>query len=287
MNSTLKPLSDWLLPPNMFRLLTQYRFAPLCFALTHSDVLARNKQLLNRHAGKRCFILCNGPSVKQQDITVLKKEIVFSVSSGYKHPDYAAIAPRYHCVPQLTYSDKITPPVAIEWFAEMDAGIGGAELFLDSQEYALVQKHHLFPGRQPYYLCTGRRYFPHAPKTLPDMAGIIPRAQSVPITALMLALYMGFKKIYLLGTDHDWFVKKEYRYFYEPTVLKGKDTGVRVDGSLETTLWDELPAIEKMWSQYRAIKALAQSGGAAIYNASPGSMLDEFPRVRLEEVVCR
>jgi hypothetical protein len=275
---------DWFVPRNIQRLLTYYRPSAVSFAIGHRDVLRANRALYNRHVGGRCFVLCNGPSVKQQDIRPLKNEIVFSVSSGYLHPDYGEVRPRYHCVPQLTYG-KMTRELAVEWFGEMDRHLGDAELFLDQQEWDLVQQLGLFAARNVHYLCMGKNYFPKNPRRVPDLTGIIPRVQTVPIAVLMMALYMGFREIYLLGTDHDWFVKKEYKYFFEPGILKGKDTGVTVDGMLETTLWDELPAVRKVWAQYRAVKEMANSIGATIYNATQGGMLDEFVRIRLEEAL--
>lgn len=277
-------LSDWILPPNVFQLLTRYRPSAVRFALTHRNVLRANKSLLNRHRGERCFILCNGPSVKQQDIRPLKNEIVFSVSNGYLHPDFGEIRPRYHCVPQITYA-KMTPELTVRWFREMHARLLDAELFLDQQEWALVQQHGLFAGRQVKYICAGRNYFLKNPISIPALDGIVPRAQTVPIMAILIALYMGFKNIYLLGVDHDWFVKKEYRYFFEPGLLAGMDLGVRPDGKLETTLWDELPAVSKVWSQYRSVKLMAREAGATIYNATYGGMLDEFERIQIEDAL--
>ncbi len=278
-------VADWILPPRIFQLLAMYRPLAVRFALTHAAILQKNAALKNRHAGQRCFILCNGPSVKQQDITSLKNEIVFSVSSGYMHPDYADISPRYHCVPQLTYSDKITPELAAAWFSQMHKKTGNAEVFLDCQEWPLMQDKNLFPDLSVNYLGMWKDYFPKNPKENPDLTGIIPRVQSAPIMVLMIALYMGFKEIYLLGTDHDWFVKKEYKYFYEPELLKGKDISVAADGSIETPLLGIFPTALKLWSQYHAIKLMAALAGARIYNAAPGSMLDEFERVRLEDVI--
>lgn len=275
---------DWVLPPNIFRLLTYYRPSALRFALAHNDVLRANKTLLNRHRGERCFVLCNGPSVKQQDIRPLKNEVVFSVTNGYLHPDYIEVRPRYHCVPQLTYG-KMTPELAVAWFKEMHEHLLGAELFLDQQEWSLVREHGLFPLREVRYVSMGRNYFPRSSTRIENLSGLLPRVQTVPILTIMIALYMGFREIYLLGTDHDWFVKKEYQYFFEPGLLRGMDLGVRPDGTLETTLWDELPAVRKVWAQYRAVKQLARANGVTIYNATHGGMLDEFERVRLEDVL--
>ena len=103
---------------------------------------APNANLRNIHQGKRCFILCNGPSVKRQDIRPLKDEIVISVSSGYLHPDYAEIAPAYHCVPQITYN-LMTRTDIIAWFREMHERLGKATLFLNHTEAALVREENM------------------------------------------------------------------------------------------------------------------------------------------------
>jgi hypothetical protein len=281
---TLKNVADWVLPPRLFRALTHYRPSALFFAFKHYALLDRNRVLHGRHGGERCFILCNGPSIKNQNLLPLKHETVISVSSGYLHPHYAEIAPRYHCLPQITYTDKMTPPVVRQWFEEMDAKLGSAEIFLAHQEYELATSSGAFANRTRHFLCLGKHYMPYT-QTLPDLGGVLPRVQSVPILALTIALSMGFKEIYLLGADHDWFVKKEYVYFYEPTVLKDKDSAVGENGIIESTLLDDLPMIEKLWSQYRAVRHIAEANGVSIYNATAGGMLDEFPRVRLEEVV--
>lgn len=274
--------SDWLLPPAIFRLLSYYKPSTVAFYLSHLDLLRANRQLHNRHAGERCFILCNGPSVNEQDIRPLRGEKIFSVSNGYRHPNYQYISPKYHCVPQITYA-SLSPAKTVEWFKEMDQSIGDAEMFLSHQELPLVHEHQLFSGRPTHFVCMGKNQF-RAKTCIPDLTGIVPRVQTVPIMALMIAMYMGFREIYLLGVDHDWFVKKEYRYFYGHGVTATDSTLTR-DGILLTTLWDELPAVNKVWEQYRDVKQIAHANGVRIYNATEGGMLDEFQRVRLEDVV--
>lgn len=273
---------DWFVPRNILRLTSMFKLQAVWFARTHRHVLRANATLKDRHLGQRCFILCNGPSVATQDITPLSNEIVFSVSNGYFHADYAKIRPRYHCVPQLTYA-TLGKDGAVSWFSEMNAKLLCQELFLDQQEHALVQRNALFADRNVKYVCMARNGF-SGKLGPPDLTGIIPRVQTVPIMVLMIALYMGFREIYLIGTDHDWFVTKEYRYAFEPQSTKGMDIGVDCSGVLSTTLWDELPLIERVWSQYRALKLIAAAMGISIFNATNGGMLDEFPRVRLEDV---
>ena len=270
------------MPPAVFRLLTHYKPSAVGFYLTHRNVLRANRQLLNRHAGERCFIMCNGPSLNEQDIRPLASETVFSVSNGYRHPDYLSINPKYHCIPQISY-DTLPPERAVEWLREMDRMIGDAEMFMDQQEWSLMQEHRLFSSRETHFVCMGKNRF-RTDNAIPDLTGIIPRVITVPIMVLMIAMYMGFREIYLLGVDHDWFVKKEYGYFYKGSLTT---TGAWLSrhGKLETTLLEEAPYISKIWGQYRAIKLIANANGVRIFNATHGGMLDEFERVRLEDVV--
>jgi hypothetical protein len=248
------------------------------------ELSARNVDLRSVHEGKRCFILCNGPSVKRQDITVLKNEHVLSVSSGYHHPDYAAISPMYHFVPQLTYG-RLTPDDAITWFREMDSKLGRATLFLNYTEEAMVEKAELFRGRDLRYVTFSGTFADYDPLVVPDLSKRIPGVQSVAIMCLMAAMYMGFRKIYLLGTDHDHFRTGQYTYFYEPTVLSGKDPSTDANGNLVSSWYEELSALAALWGQYRSIKRMAEYQGIRVFNATAGGELDEFPRVNLEAAV--
>ena len=244
---------------------------------------SRNADLRDKHSGARIFILCNGPSVNKQNIRSLGDELVISVSSGYLHPDYAEIAPRYHCVPQITYG-LMTRDDVIAWFGEMHDRIGNATLILSETEEPLVREEGLFPGRDVRYVHLKGLFSDLPPGTIPDLTTPVPRVQSVPILALMLAMYLGGDRLYLLGTDHDQFRSGEYKYFYEPTVLRGKDLFVDQKGKLRGGWFVEFSALTALWSQYRSIKEIAAKNNIEIFNATHGGELDEFPRVELDSL---
>lgn len=280
--NTLHHVAQQWIPPKLLGLLTAYRWGYLPLAYRYRDLIAQNQALHNKHAGQRCFILANGPSINHQDLSSLKNEIVFSVSNGYLHPDFKELSPAYHCVPQITYTKKMTKQVACDWFEEMHANLGDATLFLDLQERSLVQDHDLFNGRNLHHIASGKSAFRGS--AIPAIDGLIPRSQSVPVMAIMIALYMDFKEIYLLGVDHDWFVKKDYQYAFDLTVLKEKDGGVGPNRTIETKLYDDLPMVEKLWGQYRALAGIARAHGVSIYNATAGGILDEFERISLKKI---
>jgi len=285
LRDTLESTARGCIPPKLLEILIFYKWAYLLRWPRAKHIVQTNYELKNRHQGQRCFIMGNGPSLNRQNLLPLKNEVIFSVSSGYLHEDYKKLKPRYHCVPQLTYTKKMTSDVALEWFEEMDTQIGDAEIFLDLQEYKLVHDHQIFSNRPMHFLAMGQRYPSFLSHAIPSLDSIMLRPQSVPIMALQIALYMGFKEIYLVGVDHDWFITKNYHYAFEPTVLKGKDFSVTQDQKISSTLLDDLPMIERLWSQYRALRHVAEANNVSIYNATDGGMLDEFPRVDLQEVV--
>src|SRR3569623_1292845 len=140
----------WLLPYNPYvRLLNRQRrreeAARFEQAFGHLQRLAApNVALKSRHPGQRAFILCNGPSTLQQNLLPLAGELVFSVSTGYLHPDYDKLKPRYHCIPHITYG-RSTEQDAVALFREMHERIGNAEVLLSATEEKLVRTHGLLP----------------------------------------------------------------------------------------------------------------------------------------------
>ena len=208
---------------------------------------------------------------------MLKSEHVISVSSGYLHSEYSKIAPAYHCVPQITYGLMSRDDV-VTWFREMHEKLGRATLFLNHSEAPVVCEEALFTGRDVRYTVFSGEFSEYPIDVLPDISTRIPAVQSVPVMCLMIAMYLGFSEIYLLGTDHDHFRSGEYKYSFEPTVLRGKDCTVDVSGK-PRSWYAEFIGLAKLWEQYRSIKQIAEHCGVRIFNATAGGELDEFPRV--------
>jgi hypothetical protein len=279
-------VAGWVIPHRTYLALRQWLSRSSADRQNPSPELKlvmRNRALRNAHWGERCFVLCNAPSVLKQDLRHLEGEAVISVSSGYHHPLFGRIQPRYHCLPQLTYG-VLTEDDAVTWFREMHAGLGNAELFLSCTEEQLVRRHGLFAGRTVRYVHFSQDMDQIAGREIPNLAGPVPCVQSVSIMCLMVAMYMGFRNIYLLGVDHDHFKTGEYRYFYSPTVLSGKDHAVNTDGRVLSSRYDEFQVLARLWRQYRHMHEVASANGVAIFNATAGGELDEFRRVEFKSL---
>ncbi|NZD48908.1 hypothetical protein [Rhizobium leguminosarum] len=239
--------------------------------------LEENTQLAGLHAGQRCFILGNGPSVRDLDLLLLEGENVITVSNGYLHSDFDKFRSRYHCVPQITYGLMNSEDV-IRWFEEMHSYLGAAELFLSSTESELIRNHNLFSGRTVRYLMLGKSFDDRSSDEIIDISQPVPRVESVPVMALMIAMYLGFEEIILLGVDHDHFLSSSYQYAFDLKVQKGKDFTANADGTVQTNRHDDFQSLARLWRQYRAISNIAKANGIRIFNSTPGGALDEFDR---------
>jgi len=286
-NKKLKRFITWIMPHGLYDLYREYRPEHVNLYLQFRAMLEGNKHYKNLHQGERCFILCNGPSVGKQNLLPLRHEIVFSVSMGYYHHDYHKIKPRYHCVPQLPPTDMgylHADNFGMEWFRQMHSRLHpDAAIFLNYTEEPLVRENDLFPGRKINYLCLGRK-FDFDLTQIPDLTKVIPKVQTAPIMCLMIAMYMGFRNIYLLGADHDFYLTGEYKYAFKED-WKGKDPLVDSEGKVRLPLRKSLCSVATIFEQYHTLYMLGQNCGINIFNATLGGALDELPRVVFEDVV--
>lgn len=245
--------------------------------------LHANMKFKNRHKGERCFILACGPSIKEQDLTLLKNEISISVSNFFMHPDYGLIRPRYHCIPDIStaHGDFHTEEYAKRWFREMERKTGEAILFLSDGEKKLIKSSGLFRNTEVHYLHFGEDWT-EIEKSGIDITRFFPFPQSSSVLALAIAVYMGFEEIYLLGCDHDWILHHGTSlHFYEENenimaTRPGYSEWAGSDYELQFRCsWN-------LWDQYKKIYRYSQTMGINIYNATVGGLLDVFPRVRYE-----
>jgi hypothetical protein len=111
--------------------------------------------------------------------------------------------------------------------------------------------------------------------------------ESVPVMVLMIALYMGFEEIILLGIDHDHFKTGRYIYAFDPQAQRGKDFSVNSDGEVIANRHDDFQSLARLWRQYRVLREIGIKNGRAILNANPFSELDEFPKLTFQSVLKR
>jgi hypothetical protein len=91
--------------------------------------------------------------------------------------------------------------------------------------------------------------------------------------AISIAMYMGFKKIYLLGLDHDWLVTRgNSPHFYQ----ENKNT---VSADLSIFTYTEMIEISlNLFKTYEKLRIISIKEGSEIINLSEPSYLDVFSK---------
>ncbi|WP_292522447.1 hypothetical protein [Methanoculleus sp.] len=283
MSNFKENVAYWLVPQGFQA--PVYNFMEECRQIFSSDnqgkaLLKKNIALRETRKGERCFILATGPSIKRQNLKLLQNEICIAVSNFFVHPDYTIINPEYYCI--APYHLPITEGAWQKWMDEIEKNTGEAKLFFGISDKNRNEMHERFRKRDVYYLKFGGLWGRNTPRSI-DISRMIPGPQSVSIMALYVALYLGFKEIYLLGCDHDWLlhVNKSVHFYPENNhamVKSGYNEWFQ--GDLEGQFQDYVT----LWRQYKCIREIASENDVQIFNATDGGLLDVFPRIEYESL---
>lgn len=218
------------------------------------------KEYKNKYIGKRCFIVCTGPSLTISDLELLENEFVFGMNSLALIHDKTNWRPDFYGIEddnvyrslenailhsnngQVFYSQELNKMFTIP---------KGAIPFYRDNAY------HLFEFWHGKFFC----HFSH------NCYVRVFDGYTIAYSLLQLAVYMGFKEIYLLGADCNY--KGKQQHFIEHGVA---------DALIDTTT-------KRLFAAYEEAKRYADKHGITIYNATRGGMLEIFPRVDLDDVV--
>ena len=250
--------------------------------MTLDDVLRKNEQLRNIHAGKRCFLVGNGPSLNSQDLKLLKDEVAIVATSFFRHPDAKVINPSYwvfadpyfwqepekHFMPAM--NQAIQKGVATKLFVPT----GGFPFFSAFNAGPLIDLHF-------YHYDQSRESV--AP--IDFSQGIPQYGQNVMTVCLMLALYLQCNPIYFIGCDRDYtrVTKEEYE---DASIIHFYSEGVNKFSSyMPWEQWDA--AMKRTNYEYDKLRAYGDRWGFDIYNATAGGCFDVFPRVQYESLFAR
>lgn len=214
----------------------------------------------NIHSGERCFIIATGPSLTMEDIESLKNEKTISMNSICKLYDKTDWRPTYFAVQDNFVFNNIKDIISAH--KEVPVFISDNIRRRYKREKDWIE----FPTDTMYHsydMKIGKYYA----KFSDDAYDIVYDGYSIAYSCIELAVYMGFKEIYILGADCTYLGEKEHFV----------DCGVE-DRSRKY-------ATPKLIVGYEKVKEYADSHGIKVYNATRGGVLEVFPRVKLEDVL--
>ena len=223
----------------------------------------------NCHQGERCFIVATGPSLRMEDLERLRKnrEICFSMNRIYAAFDQTDWRPDYYVV---------TDRVALnEYWGEI--------LDLDIKEKFISDRYIIFDSRKQKDLAAhSNMYRLHIPARgsiqgkigfSSDCSKQCYEGGTVVYTCLQLAVYMGFKEIYLIGADCSYLGEKPTKNDYF------------ISGYLPANRHTNPVQMDTMLAAYQRARDYTDSCGIKIYNSTRGGKLEVFERVDLDKII--
>jgi hypothetical protein len=231
-------------------------------ARVFSPVWMKNKQQLeawrNLFAGKRCFIIGNGPSLKQTDLSKLDGEFTFGMNRIYlAFDDYdfktSCLVSVNDLVLEQCYQDmqELEIPKFVTWRARRHFDVSPDTLFLDT-DYTLPED---FNG---------------------DATGRLFEGYTVTYICLQLAYYMGFTEAILIGVDHNFVTKGPAN---ATVTSEGDDPNHFSSNYFGKGFRWQLPDLEGSERAYRMAREAYQEDGRRIVDATIGGKLTIFPKV--------
>lgn len=245
------------------------------------------RKFKNAHKGRRAFIIGNGPSINDQDLTLLKDEITFVTNWFVNHPQYTEIDPTYYCVSSHEMFggwNAENPRPNPDWLEKMLTRAGATHKFFSSPFRECLIGTGLFAPEKCDFLLFDR------PKYQVDLRGDINLDLTQPMDdgytgiitfCLPLAHFMGIEQIYLLGCDCDYGPIKggaPKSYFYDFAQHSTRTTSE--EGLLR--VWAEDGPVFK---SYEIVRDRFSLDGVQIINSTRGGRLEVFPRVAYESLV--
>ena len=218
------------------------------------------KQYQNIHSGKRCFILATGPSLTLEDVSKLKNEYTFGMNSICMLFDQLGWETTYYGVQDYNVFDKLKDKYEKMKKTTLFLGDGINEhnrSKLKHIPFALNYLNHKYS-----YDKLKTNFSFDAYKQIYD-------GYTITYSLMQLAVYMGFKEIYLLGNDCSYSSDPQKQHFadcghYDPSTLTAR---------------------ARILFAYQYAHDLLADSDVKIYNATRGGALEIFPRVDLDEIL--
>lgn len=238
----------------------------------------------------KIIILGNGPSLRTalaENIRSLQRNTLMAVNFAANTPEIRALRPRYYILADGHFFDgeKKDENVRKLWrnLASTDYEM---TLFVPvARRKFAADRLKDSPVSVSVFNLTPAEGFPFITRFLFRMRLAMPRPRNVMIPAIMCAISMGYKEIYLAGADHTWsrslWVDDANRvisvqpHFYADNEKERE----RVENEYAGYhLHDILGSMTIAFRSYVEIEEYARKSGITIYNSTPGSFIDAFSR---------
>lgn len=224
--------------------------------------LAKLKSLFE---GEAAFLIGNGPSLCPEDLTIIHNNGIKSFASNRIYNTYDKTHWRTDF---LVSEDEFVLKEIQDNISKMDCKYKFIPIHLNWYKGISIENATYF--YQSFYKAGDQKKFSD------DISHEIVCRGTVITTCAQIAIYMGFKKLYLIGVDHNF------------SRMTDKDGNLIIDNTVKDHYGVEKNAdentkgifnIDNATLAFMDLKEFAEERGVEIYNATRGGKLEVFERV--------
>ncbi len=226
----------------------------------------------NKYKGRRCFVLGNGPSLKQMDLSVLKDEITIGCNGIYTNFDEWGWKVSYLLFEDIEQTELRRHDIPTVHGTTKLSGLHNAYAFPADDETCFMNVRNL----DAQFLQT---LFPQFSEDFPHQVHL---ASTVTYIGLQLAFHLGCDPVYVIGIDHNY---GELPRLFPPCKITITEDNIHLVRGLH--MKDDyyrvgdvigVPVVDYMEEGYAKARQVYESRGRRIFNAGINSKLDVFER---------
>jgi len=259
-----------------------------------AKIVKLNGRFKNKHQGKRCFIIGNGPSLKDENLSLLKDEYVFTVNQFSRYSDYKKVKTNYHFWADSAFFDiDLLKPEDTELLKTMtDIAVDNnrVECFFPLNQKKFIEKYQLENILNVNYFRTYSS-LENRKGQIGDLSKCIAACGTVVQFAIEAAIYMGFSHIYMLGCDNTGIVTtvksalrknddEDYMYQISENEKRRMESLLR-----KHTLEDYVRSYLSTLIDYRILYEICKKNGITLVNCSSTTVIDSIPKMRMVEIL--
>jgi hypothetical protein len=224
--------------------------------------------LKNAHKGERAFIIGNGPSLLNCDLSKLKDEYTFGVNSIFLNYENMGFHPTYYVVEDVYVGEDRAK--------EINQYTGPKYKFFGN-----YFKYCLNNNPDTLWLNIRFRYddYPGFPNFSTNAARQVWVGGTVTYICLQLAYYMGFTEIYMIGFDHNYVIPDSAKVDKNLIISTHDDPNhFHPDYFGKGYRWHD-PKVDRMEKAFLRAKQVFEADDRKIFNGTVGGNLEVFERI--------
>lgn len=236
----------------------------------HTSEVGRNNQdaleaLRNKHAGERAIIVCNGPSLKRTDMSLVRNETSFCMNRSYLMFEDWGFVPSYF---------SLTNELVLRQFTD-DIRALPMPKFTD-----FAFRELLGPEDSTTYFRLPPRL---ADKFEGDLTRPISSGGTVTFATLQIAFFLGFQDVIIIGMDH------RFKAQGVPSAAEVRKNEVDEDHAHPNYFpkgmkW-ELPDLIRSELAYQQAREQYEKAGRRIIDATLDGACTVFEKMSLEDAL--